>query len=198
MRGDVVREYRLGIHWQRPRLLSGRVRQQVFQDGGWCIETDETGRPDPEKAMSQTTVVRTIDAPIERVFDTVAHVENFAKAVSQIVATEFLTDVTSGVGTRFRETRLMHGREAETELEITEYSENDRVRIVADAGGTIWDTVFAVSPESEGVRLVLTMEARPYTLMARLVNPFIKGFVRKAIESDMDAVKIYCEGSPEE
>lgn len=149
--------------------------------------------------MSQTTVVRTIDAPIERVFDTVAHVENFAKAVPQIVATEFLSDVMSGVGTRFRETRRMHGREATTELEVTEYAENDRVRIVGDAGGTIWDTVFAVSPDpdSDRVQLMLTMDARPYTLMSRLVNPFIKGFVRKAIESDMDAVKAYCEETTE-
>lgn len=143
--------------------------------------------------MSQTTVVCTINAPIERVFGTVAHIENFAKAVPQIVATQFLSDVTSGVGTRFRETRLMHGREATTELEVTEYVENDRVRIVADAGGTIWDTVFVVSPDPEGVKLTLTMDARPYRLMSKVVNPFIKGFVRKAVESDMDAVKAYCE-----
>lgn len=143
--------------------------------------------------MSQTTAVRTIDAPLERVFDTVAHIENFAKAVPQIVATEFLSDVTSGVGTRFRETRLMHGREATTELEVTEYAENERVRIVADAGGTVWDTVFTVSPDSDGVQLTLTMDARPYRLLSRVVNPFIKGFVRRAIESDMDAVKTYCE-----
>ena len=147
--------------------------------------------------MSRTTVVRTIDAPIGRVFDTVAHVENFAKAVPQIVATEFLSDVTSGVGTRFRETRLMRGREATTDLEVTEYAENDRVRIVADAGGTIWDTVFVVSPDSDAVRLTLTMDARPHKLLSRVVNPFIKGFIRRAIESDMDAVKVYCEGAPD-
>lgn len=147
--------------------------------------------------MSQTTVVRSIDAPIERVFDTVAHVENFAKAVPNIVTSEFLSDVTSGVGTRFRETRRMGGKEATTELEVTEYVENDRVRIVADAGGTIWDTVFAVAPNSDRVQLVLTMDARPYTFISRLVNPFIKGFVRKALESDMDAVKIYCEEATE-
>ena len=145
--------------------------------------------------MSQTTVVRTIDAPIGKVFDTVAQIENFAKAVPHIVGTEFLSDVTSGVGTRFRETRRMRGKETTTELEVTEYVENDRVRIVADAGGTIWDTVFEVAPDSDHVQLMLTMDARAYTFMSKLVNPFIKGFVRKAIESDMDAVKSYCERS---
>jgi uncharacterized protein YndB with AHSA1/START domain len=145
------------------------------------------------KWMSRTTVVRTIDAPVERVFDTVAHVESFAKAVPHIVGTEFLSDVESGVGTRFRETRRMRGKETTTELEVTEYVENDRVRILADAGGTVWDTVFEVAAESDQVRLKVTMDAKAYQLMSKLVNPFIKGFVKRAIESDMDAVKIYCE-----
>jgi len=143
--------------------------------------------------MSRTTVVRTIDAPIEKVFDTVARVENFAKAVPQIVGTEFLSDVKSGVGTRFRETRRMRGRETTTDLEVTEYMENARVRIVADAGGTVWDTVFEVAPESDRVQLTVSMDAKAYKLMSKLVNPFIKGFVQKAIESDMDSVKAYCE-----
>ncbi len=143
--------------------------------------------------MSQTTVVRTIDAPIEKVFDTVAHVENFAKAVPHIVRTEFLSDVTSGVGTRFRETRRMHGKETTTDLEVTEYIANRRVRILADAGGTVWDTVFEVVPEADHVTLTVSMDARAYRLIPKLINPFIRGFVQKAIESDMDAVKVYCE-----
>lgn len=143
--------------------------------------------------MSRTTIVRTIDAPIEKVFETVAHIENFAKAVPHIVGTEFLSDVKSGVGTRFRETRRMRGKETTTELEVTEYIENDRVRILADAGGTVWDTVFEVAPEADQVRLTVSMDASAYKLMSKLVNPFIKGFVQKAIESDMDSVKIYCE-----
>jgi uncharacterized membrane protein len=143
--------------------------------------------------MSRTTVVRTIDAPIEKVFDTVAHVENFAKAVPHIVGIEFLSDIKSGVGTRFLETRRMRGKETTTELEVTEYIENARVRILADAGGTVWDSVFEVAPESDRVQLTVSMDARAYKLMSKLVNPFIKGFVKKAIESDMDSVKIYCE-----
>jgi len=143
--------------------------------------------------MSRTTVIRTIDAPIEEVFDTVAHIDNFAKAVRHIVATEFLSEVKSGVGARFRETRRMRGRETTTELEVTEYVKNDRVRMVADAGGTVWDTLFEVAPDSDRVKLTVSMDARAYRLMPRLVNPFIKGFVQKAIEADMDAVQAYCE-----
>ena len=38
-----------------------------------------------------------------------------------VVKIEMLSDTTSGVGTRFLETRLMRGKEATTELEVTEY-----------------------------------------------------------------------------
>lgn len=40
----------------------------------------------------------------------------------------FLTDSEKGVGTKFRETRMMGKREAGTELEVTEYVPNERVR----------------------------------------------------------------------
>ena len=55
----------------------------------------------------------------------------------------------------------------------------------------------ARAPKVEGaggdVRLTLDMDARAYRLAAKLLNPLIHGMVKKAIESDMDAVKAYCE-----
>ena len=148
--------------------------------------------------MTRTRIVRTIDAPVEAVFDAVADISNFSKAVPDIVRVEFLGESRVGVGTRFRETRVMRGREASTVLEVTEYVRNERVRMVADAGGTVWDSLFTVAGVGEGdgerVRLELVMEARPYRLMARLLVPLMRRVVAKAVEGDMDAVKGWCEG----
>lgn len=144
--------------------------------------------------MSRTTVTRTIQAPIETVFDTVANIENFKKAVPQIVRVEFLSDTRAGVGTRFRETRLMGKREATVELEVTECVPNDRIRIISDTHGTVWDTVFSVKPaRNQGVELEMVMDATAYKFLPKIMNPLIKGVIRKAIEKDMDAVKAYCE-----
>ena len=41
--------------------------------------------------------------------------------------------------------------------------------------------------------LTMIMAARPYKLMQKMMIPMIKGMVSKALEKDMDAVKIYCE-----
>ena len=143
--------------------------------------------------MANVAVTRSIDAPVDVVFRTIAHVEQFSQAVPGILRVEFLSEVKSGVGARFRETRVMMGREASTELEITEYVENDRVRIVSEAGGALWDTVFTVARDGEGTELKMVMEARPQTLSARMTVPLIIGTVRKAVEEDMDAIKSYCE-----
>ena len=143
--------------------------------------------------MTRITVTRTIDAPIDVVFKTVADIRQFSKALPHVVKFVFLSDVTSGVGTRFRETRLMKGKEATTELEVTEYVENDRVRMVADSHGTVWDTTFAVSSEGGKTTLTMTMDAKAYKLLPRLMNPLIKGMITKAVKRDMDLVKAFCE-----
>jgi len=147
--------------------------------------------------MSRTTVIRQINAPIATVFDAVAHIDNFSKAVPGITKVEFISETRSGVGTKFRETRVMNGREATVELQVTEYVMNDHVRIVSDTHGTVWDTVFKVESQGEQTSLTMTMDANAYKLLPKLMNPLIKGMIQKAIESDMDAVKAYCESSPD-
>ena len=114
--------------------------------------------------MTSMTVTRRIAAPVGVVFRTVADIRQFSQVVPQIIRIEFLSDVRSGIGTRFRETRLMNGQEMATELAVTEYVENDRVRIVSDAGGTVWDTVFTVAAAEGSTELTMVMEARPYEL----------------------------------
>ena len=146
--------------------------------------------------MTRTTVTRSIDAPLEVVFDTISDIRNFSKAVPEIINVEFLSDVHSGVGTRFRETRLMRGREASTVLEVTDFVDDERIRLVADSHGAIWDSEFTVRQHGGATELTLTMDARPHGLLARLTIPATRGFVQKALEQDLDAVKRWCEEGP--
>ena len=145
--------------------------------------------------MTHTRLSRTIRAPAAAVFETVANATNYTKAVPEIVKVEFLTDQPSGAGTRFRETRVMGRREATTELEVTEYVANERIRLISDAGGTVWDTLFTVTPVEDGdaTRLDLVMEARPYRMLSRILVLLTKGIVAKAVARDMDAVKAHLE-----
>jgi uncharacterized protein YndB with AHSA1/START domain len=160
------------------RILAGGI-------GGWLAARGRQGR--------RLVLVRTIDAPIDVVFRTVADITQFSRALPHIVKVEFLSDARLGVGTRFRETRLMKGKENVTELEVTEYVENDHVRLIADNHGVVWDSLFAVDDEGGRTLLTMTMDARTKRLLMKLMLFAISGMVRKAVEADMDMVRSYCE-----
>jgi carbon monoxide dehydrogenase subunit G len=127
------------------------------------------------------------------VFKTVADINQFSQAIPHIVKVEFLSDVKYGVGARFRETRIMNGKETVTELEVKEFVENDRVRLVADSHGTVWDTLFAVKREGGHTVLTMTMDAKTSKLLLKIINFMISGMVKRAVARDMDAVKAFCE-----
>ncbi len=143
--------------------------------------------------MAENKLQFEIAAPVDRVFDTIAHIQNYSKAVPHIVKVEILSETQSGVGTRFRETREMRGREMTTELEVTEYVKDESIRIVSDEGGTVWDTLFTVEPANGATRLTLSMDARPYKTLPKLIVPLMSRFLKKAVMRDMEAVKTYCE-----
>ena len=134
-----------------------------------------------------------IESTEKTVFQRVAEPEGFVESTEHILEVEFLSETKSGVGTRFRETRMFQNRPTTTVLEITEYEPHSRVRFVSDQGGTIWDTVYEITPKGDQTKVSMEMEARPYQWTARLVTPWIMGMVGRAIESDLQGIKAFCE-----
>ena len=143
--------------------------------------------------MSRFTTSRTINAPLDRIFETISDINNYSKAVPHVTKAEILSEVQAGVGTRFRETRVMDGKETTTELEVTEYAKNDCIRMVADSHGTVWDSLFTVKSVEGKTELTLTMDAKSHTLAAKLMTKVIGGMIQKGLEKDMDCLKAYCE-----
>lgn len=147
--------------------------------------------------MAKISVHRQIDAPVPVVFKAVSDIGNFPNISEEVIKIEFLTDQQHGVGTKFRETRLMKNQEHLTELEVTEYTENESIRMVTDSHGTVWDTVFSVTPAENGCELDIAMDARPHKLMPKILNPFLKGMFRRGMETYIDTLKSYCEAQTE-
>ena len=145
--------------------------------------------------MTRATVTKTIAAPVERVFETIADIRNFKKAIPHIIDIEFLGEKRKGVGTRFRETRMIKGRRSTTKLEITDYRENDRLRMVTDSHGTIWDSVWRLEEVEGGTLLTLTIDAKAHQLVARLMTPMVMPAIQSAVADDLDLVKAYCESA---
>jgi uncharacterized protein YndB with AHSA1/START domain len=138
-------------------------------------------------------VTRVVRAPAARVFAAVAHPRRFAHAIGGVTRIEDLSDVTSGVGTRFRQTRVMNGRETTMDFAVTEYVENERIRILNETHGTVWDSLFTFAAAPDETTLRLVMDARARRPLPRLLLPLVCLLVRKAVARDIDAVKAYCE-----
>jgi len=130
---------------------------------------------------------------VDLIFKAVADIENLPEVVPEVEKIEFLSEVKSGVGARFRETRRMNGKESVTELEVIEYDKNAHVRMIADSHGTIWDSVFSVKAVVAKSELTLKMDANGKWILPRLMNFLLQRFVKKGLEKHMEAVKAYCE-----
>lgn len=145
--------------------------------------------------MTRTIVTRTIDAPRELVFRAVSDLDILTEVAPNVIGIDVLSRPDAGgpVGTRFKETRLMMGKENQTELEITEFVDGERVRMVSDSHGTVWDTVFTVRDIQGGTELNLTMDAKARGFMPMLMNPLFKTMIKKGLDEHVDHVKAFCE-----
>ena len=142
---------------------------------------------------TQVAVSETITAPIHTVFNAVADVRTLPDHNADVVAVELLTDGPPQCGTRFRETRRMKGKDTITELEITEWVDDARVRMVTEVHGTVWDTVFEVRPRGVQTELVITMDARAQSRFQRAFIWLMQGVFRRGIEKHLRALKATLE-----
>jgi uncharacterized protein YndB with AHSA1/START domain len=139
------------------------------------------------------TAVRTIDAAPDLVFRVVADPEEFHKVIPDGLSVEYLTPARSGVGMKFRATRLVNGSPAAFDQEVTEFVPGERLRMINVTRGTLWDGTFSVCWEANATVLTLTMDSVTDRLYARVMNFLIARMVQRSIDRDMDAVKAYCE-----
>lgn len=128
-------------------------------------------------------------------FEAVSNAEVFCRALPHVVRTEYLSEHKSGVGTRFRETRLVRGKSATTELEVTEYVENQRVRAVADTHGTMWDSEFSVVTDGDATELSLELRPRSARPWPSIMNPLMRVMLGRALGQDLDALRDFCEAA---
>ena len=141
-----------------------------------------------------------INAPLERVFEVFTDFQNAAARIEGIKSLEVLTEGPIGVGTQFREPRVMFGKEATEEMEITDFQPNKSFRVEAESCGSHYIADYAFRAENNATIIERTFNARPVTLMAKLMSPmlfFMKGFLKKCLEDDLTCLKNFIEQNTE-
>ena len=89
------------------------------------------------------------------VFDFITAPGNAPRVVPSVKGMVKLTEGPAGVGTRYRETRLMHGKEAHAELEVVEYEPGQiyAMRNLTEGIETVYR--YSFHPEAGGTRVDL-------------------------------------------
>lgn len=144
-------------------------------------------------------MTRETTATPDTVWAVVTDLERSVDVLSGVRAIERLDDGDGfGVGTRWRETRVMFGREASEVLEVTHVDEASRRYVVeAHAGGTHYSSTLEVAPTPAGSRVRMTFGAAQEGLvgrvLARTVGRAFESATRKALAQDLDEIAAAAE-----
>ncbi|MFY0530569.1 SRPBCC family protein [Archangium gephyra] len=145
------------------------------------------------------TVRKEIAASPERVFSALKDLDAASKWMPNLVGIEKLSPGKFGVGTKWRETRRMFGREAGEFFEVTGLEPNKSLELYVD--GTQGSSKrghyrFRYRLEPAGGKTALTMEAEigGMGFLLELFGRLMLGSFKKAIVSDLEAMVGYLEG----
>lgn len=147
--------------------------------------------------MSNFQLSKHISAPIETVFDVAADLPHAAEHIRGIEKIELLTPGPIGVGTKWRETRRMMGREATEVLEIKSFERPRSYSVGCESCGCYFESTFSFTPHDQGTELTLDVSTKALTLMAKIMSPIgnllMGSALRKCMQDDLDDVKRVAE-----
>jgi hypothetical protein len=133
---------------------------------------------------------KTIHEPVGKVFATFTNLREAAHHVNGIKKLEVLTDGPIGVGTKFRETRVMFKRESTEEMEITSFEPNQSYSVGCHSCGVEFNTTFRFVPKGDSTEVQMNMNCKPVSLFAKIVSPLTSLMVgptmKKCLNSDLD------------
>lgn len=137
-----------------------------------------------------------VNAPIDVTFVVFSDITKIQERVAGITKVEILSDVTRGVGTRWRETRIMFGQEATEEMEISAFQPNQSYDVVAESRGTKYHARYTFAEHHGGTLVEMIFSGTSTTLAGQLMSVFnflFAGATRKALEADLADLKAVAE-----
>jgi hypothetical protein len=150
--------------------------------------------------MPSLSLKQYIAAPPEKVFD---HLTDFRRApeyVRGIKKVELLTDGPVGVGTRFKETRIMFKREATETMEVTAFERPRGYTLTCESCGCQSVSTFCLVGRGSGTDVEMNLEVKGLTLFGRIMGFLMRPMMKmcmKEIAKDLEDIKRAVEGGAE-
>lgn len=152
--------------------------------------------------MSEITVSRVIDASPARVWEVLTDLDRAAETLSGVTSVQRMTDGPYAVGTRWRETRTMFGRESTEEMWVAAADPWRQTEVRSRSGGADYVTEFTLTPRDDEARAELTVrfagEMSDPSLVQKVLMRAFEGVAlratRKALEQDLADIAAAAEG----
>ena len=149
--------------------------------------------------MTRINVSRTVAAPADVVWSILIDLDGSVDAISAIQSIEILSDGEQfGVGTKWRETRTMFGRQATEVMWVTDVDPGISYVVEAESNGARYTTVMKVLPSGDDTcELSMEFGAEAIGTMARVmgatVGKLFESATRKALAQDLDDIAVAAE-----
>ena len=141
-----------------------------------------------------------INKPKEVVWSAITDIENCADMISGIIAVEILNQPTDGVvGLKWKETRLMFGKEATETMWITDAEENRYYCTRAESHGSIYITKLSLIESGDLTTLTMAFSAEAESFLVKIISAcmsvFIKPSMKKLLQKDLEDIKAFVEAN---
>ena len=133
-----------------------------------------------------------ISRPPRHVFAVIADPREATGFLDNITDSTKLTDGPIGVGTTFRETRVVSGKYSSADLRITEYEPYTHVGVATSAEGITVTYQYRLAAEGDGTRLDWTCEVDADGLR-RMMLPMVAAIMKKEDGDHLQRLKVYIE-----
>ena len=139
-----------------------------------------------------------ISKPLEEVWQVITDFKNCPNYISGIINVEILHQPKDTlVGLKWKETRVMFGKEATETMWITDYVENKYYQTRAESHGSIYISKFSLEHSGQNTNLTMSFSSEATTFFVKLISSFmgfiIKGSMKKVISKDLTDIKDYIE-----
>jgi len=151
------------------------------------------------KCMELSVFVN-IEKPLEDVWKVITNFKDCPTFIESIIKLEILEEPKDTlIGFKWKETRVMFGKEATETMWITNYEVNKFYQTRAESHGSIYISKLSLEPTEDRTQLTMSFSAKAQTLIAKIMSSLmgfaIKGSMEKALMKDLNDIKSHLESN---